>query len=383
MSFRHSFKLGLGCLLLMGVLSASGMAIAESVNGASPHTLAQNSGSPPSNSNVSERASRALSQKAQRDLAARLNVPAREIQILEVTAQTWPDQCLGLARPNERCMGGEVRGYRIQLASSQQQWAYRSDRTGRRLVMEPVAGGADFGSGDFSVETSRRLLETVSNDTGQSIRQLKILEVQGAVWNGCLGIFEPDRFCTEIAIAGFRTLISDGQQVWVYHLSEEGSQIAQNATASGAQLPLRVLFTPVDNPPPAIAETVVFQSQLSGDFAGSVSRVFLTTDGHIYREQTRPPGGGTPTRELIKTLSPEALARFQTQLQQQRFPNFNGLRYVTEAVFADYPTTSLQAPGIGVDYIDLEIDKLPADLKAIIATWESLIQPGSGGAYRR
>lgn len=226
-------------------------------------------------------------------------------------------------------MGGEVQGWQVQVASGQQMWTYRTDRTGRRLRLEPLPGTAKFGQGDFSAEVSQRLLETVAQQVQQPIASLKVLEVQPATWNGCLGIFEPDTFCTEIAIAGFRTIISNSQTSWVYHLSEDGAQIAQNTTASDAQSPVSTLFAPIEiEPVPDLAPEVIFQSQLSGDLAGSVQTTALTADGTLYREQSSLRTGGVSMRTVIRQLSPAEFAAFMTVLEQQRFPNLSQMGVV-------------------------------------------------------
>lgn len=328
--------------------------------------------------------SRLVTQRVRRDLARRLNVPTSTITLLESTRETWPDQCLGLARPFVRCRGGEVNGWRVQVASAQQQWVYRSDRTGRQLGIEPLAGTPEFGNGDFSAETSQLLLKKVSSDVKQPVSKLQVLEVQPAVWNGCLGIFEPDQACTMQAMAGFRTIISDGQTIWIYHLDEGGSQIVQNATASGAKKPLQVNFVPIESEPTAESDLdpqIVFQSQLSGDFTGAVNKTVLLADGTLYREQSQfnqsnQSNNGTtsqPTRTVLKKLSPSEVEAFKDSLDQHRFPNFDNIRYITEAAFADYPTIQLQVGSVTANYIDLEIPNLPADLQSIIADWEEII----------
>lgn len=322
---------------------------------------------------VTQTPSRLLTRRVQRDLAQRLNVTPDSLQVIETTAQTWPDQCFGLARPNERCMGGEIRGWQVQVASAQQMWTYRTDWAGRRLRLEPLPGTSDFGRGDFSAEVSQRLLETVAQQVQQPITSLNILEVQPAIWDGCLGIFEPNTFCTKIAIVGFRTIISNGQATWVYHLSEDGTQIAQNATASGAENSVSTLFRPVEfEQVPDLDAEIIFQSQLSGDLAGSVQVTALTADGTLYREQSRLIEGEAPTRTVIRQLSPEEVTAFMNVLEQQRFLNLNRMRYLTEAAFADYPTTRLEASGVSVEYIDLAVESLPVSLRNVIAAWSAI-----------
>ena len=316
-----------------------------------------------------------VTRKVRRDLAQRLNVKPEAITVIAVSSETWPDQCLGLARPFERCKGGEVSGWRIQVSSAQQQWMYHTDRTGSQLGIEPLTGTPDFGHGEFSVETSRRLLSAVAKQVNRPLAKLQILEVQPEVWDGCLGIFEPGRACTEIAIAGFRTSLTDGQTLWIYHLSEDGSQIAQNATASGATKPLQVVFVPIESEPfPQIEldPQIVFQSQLSGNLSGSVQTTVLLANGTVYREESQ--GTSKPTRTVIKTLPASKVKAFQSSLQQHRFPNFNNIRYLTAAALADYPLTQLQAPGLSAAYIDLEMASLPADLRSIIADWDVIVQ---------
>lgn len=368
---------GVGAIATQSFASAQPTipAITAPANNSVPiaQTTSQTANQTPNQSNPTP--SRLLTRRIQRDLAQRLNASPSSLQIIEATAQTWPDQCLGLARFNERCMGGEVTGWQVQVASSQQMWTYRSDRAGRKLRLEPLAGTPDFGSADFSIETSQNLLTAVAQQVQQPIANLKVLEVQPATWNGCLGIFEPDQACTMIAIAGFRTIISNDQTSWVYHLSGDGTQIAQNATASGASSKISTLFTPVGSEPSlGFDSPIIFQSQLSGGLAGSVDITALTAEGTLYREQSSLQPSVRPKRTVIRQLTATEVADFQRVLAQQRFPNLDGMRYLTEAAFADYPTIRVETPGLSTEYIDLEVDNLPDSLKAVISAWEALIQ---------
>jgi hypothetical protein len=87
---------------------------------------------------------RFTARRIQQDLAKRLNAPSDFIRIEEATPKVWPDQCLGLARPSERCQGGEVRGWAVTVSSAEQTWTYRSDRTARRLRLAPLPGATDL-----------------------------------------------------------------------------------------------------------------------------------------------------------------------------------------------------------------------------------------------
>ena len=110
-----------------------------------------------------------VARRIQLDLARRLNVPARNIIIGTATPQAWNDQCLGLTQPSESCTDTETKGWRIEVESSQQRWVYRSDRTARRLYLEPLPNSTDFNQSDFSADISQKLLETVSQQGEQPI----------------------------------------------------------------------------------------------------------------------------------------------------------------------------------------------------------------------
>ena len=208
-----------------------------------------------------------VTRRIQIDLARRLNVPAANIIIGEATAQTWNDQCLGLARPNESCADGEIQGWQVNVESSQQRWVYRSDRIARRLYLEPLPNSTDFNQRDFSADIGQKLLETVSQQVQQPIENLQILEVQAATWDGCLGVAEFGRVCTQAAVPGFRVLINDGpkdqvgnlqrdswpdnrefQREWVYHLNEDASEIVKNTTASEKKVEQPAGFTTHESP---------------------------------------------------------------------------------------------------------------------------------------
>ncbi|MCM1983221.1 hypothetical protein [Lyngbya confervoides] len=355
-----------GCLSLMAVNSPP--IVAAEAQGLTPEFKG------------STHLSASLSRRIRKDLAQRLNQPLPQVRILEATPEVWPDQCLGLARPFERCRGGAVPGWKVQLATAQQTWGYRSDRTGQQLRPEPLSGTPDMGGGNLTREASRRFLRTVSQQVNRPVPSLQILELQPATWNGCLGIYVPNQACTMIAMAGFRAIVTDAQTTWIYHLTEDGSQVAQNATASGASRRVLTTFQPVEAEPPPWESQVVFQSQISGDLAGSVQTTVLLRDGTLYRDQSRfSTGQQPPQRTLLRRLSAAEVKAFETLLETHRFPNLDRLRYLTDAAFADYPTTHLQQAGMSVEYIDLALSDLPPALRTVATRWEALVGKADQG----
>ncbi|WP_232014519.1 hypothetical protein [cyanobacterium endosymbiont of Rhopalodia gibberula] len=57
-----------------------------------------------------------------------------EIEVYE--AKTWPDSCLGLARPDEFCTQALVEGWRVVMTNGSKTWVYRTNGDGRVIRLE-------------------------------------------------------------------------------------------------------------------------------------------------------------------------------------------------------------------------------------------------------
>ncbi|MEM8611570.1 MAG: hypothetical protein AAGF93_06095 [Cyanobacteria bacterium P01_H01_bin.105] len=334
-----------------------------------------------------------VARRIQLDLARRLNVPTENIIIGTATPQTWNDQCLGLARPNENCTETETKGWRVDVESSQQRWVYRSDRAARRLYLEPLPNSTDFNQRDFSADISKTLLETVSQQVEQPIENLQILEVQAATWDGCLGVAEFDMACTQEAIPGFRVLVNDGpknrvgnlqrdswqenrefQREWVYHLNEDASEIVHNTTASDENGRTASWFRRSLEYPENLASEVIFQTRVRNDFSGRVHITTLMADGTLREEfiSLNPDDSaaleGIPPRQV----SHSAATEFGMLLQRQNFSNFHQMSYVNEDPYLATHGGFTLANAETIVEISAESEDLPASLQTILAAWQAL-----------
>ena len=94
----------------------------EETNGNGTSTPEVNSGNPLLN---------ILAARSARDvLAARLNVDASSVTIVDVEEKEWPDGCLGLPRPNQFCTQALVPGYRVTLSANGTVYYYRTNAAG-------------------------------------------------------------------------------------------------------------------------------------------------------------------------------------------------------------------------------------------------------------
>jgi hypothetical protein len=87
------------------------------------------------------------------------------------------------------------------------------------------------------------VLKDLASRTGISTRELQIVDYSQKTWrNGCLELPQPDEFCTQALVPGWRVVVSDGRQRWIYHTNKNGSslRLASANTPSNSQLPRQV-----------------------------------------------------------------------------------------------------------------------------------------------
>jgi heat shock protein HslJ len=87
---------------------------------------------------------------AQQWAAEQLNVPAEQIQIMEMEQAVWLDSCLGLGGPAESCLQVETPGWRAIFEVNGIAYEVRTNETGGEVRMVPQDGtpGAAIGLED-------------------------------------------------------------------------------------------------------------------------------------------------------------------------------------------------------------------------------------------
>ncbi len=287
----------------------------------------------------------------------------KNVRVVTFSEQNWPDGCLGLPRGKEGCTAQIVPGWRITVSDRMQSWTYRTDRTGPNVRLEnPDRVG-------LPQEVARRLIQQVARDTKILPSQLRITAIKAHDFGGCMDLQGPNEPCTANIIRGRKAIVTSPTQSYVYHVAD---RIVQNKIASGAKRSIQVSFVPFGSIG-SVDANVVFQSSTSGDIAGNMVRITLTSDGKLTRYQSSPTARFAPV--VIKTLTPAQLNAFKQVLETQRFPHFSGLTYLTSAALADYPTTTYQDRYSSMQFVDLDKKALPRSLQQLIVRWENLIKP--------
>ncbi|MBE9109388.1 hypothetical protein IQ273_08155 [Nodosilinea sp. LEGE 07298] len=244
-----------------------------------------------------------------------------------------------------------------------------SDTAGSPSNPETPPYSGEMGQVDdvLTPEVRETILQTVAADVDRPVSELRIASAETATWDGCMGIYVPDQMCTMIAISGLRVVVTDGEQGWVYHTREDGQNAVQNPTASGSQNGLIPDFIPrVEGQPNETPEAYVFRSVVSGGLAGRQEVITLMIDGRLLQTE-----GDTLVAQ--SQVTPEQLEAFQQVLEDQRFPNLNRMRYITDAAFADYPTVQLSSLSTQSEYIDLAIEDAPTALQSVVQAWDTLV----------
>ncbi|MEG5017473.1 MULTISPECIES: hypothetical protein [unclassified Microcoleus] len=64
----------------------------------------------------------------------------------------------------------------------------------------------------------------LSDSTGIAADKLKVTESSGQSWpNTCLGLSKADEICGQMIVEGWRVVVSDGRQTWVYRTNARGN----------------------------------------------------------------------------------------------------------------------------------------------------------------
>ncbi|ARV57234.1 hypothetical protein BZZ01_00060 [Nostocales cyanobacterium HT-58-2] len=70
------------------------------------------------------------------------------------------------------------------------------------------------------------VLRDLSNRAQISNRKVEIINYTQRTWpDGCMGLANPDEFCTQALVPGWRVVLSDGSQTWIYHTNNNGRSI--------------------------------------------------------------------------------------------------------------------------------------------------------------
>ncbi|MEH2278514.1 MAG: hypothetical protein V7K40_27970 [Nostoc sp.] len=86
------------------------------------------------------------------------------------------------------------------------------------------------------------VLQDLGRRQGISTRQVQIIDYNQQTWrNGCLELPQPDELCTQGLVPGWRLVVSNDKQNWIYHTNNNGRSLRLASTnTSSDKLPASV-----------------------------------------------------------------------------------------------------------------------------------------------
>lgn len=154
-----------------------------------------------------------------------LDIPRAELSILRVNQEVWTDSCLGIGLPNDGCLLTLVEGWQLEVVHDDQSWFYRTDAMGDSVRQSYLDNNLPP-----SIEALVRAKVAIAAEA--HAEELALTGAEPRVWSGCLGIEAPGTMCTQVAIFGWRAVVSDGNRSWIYHTDMTGSDIRLNEQAT-------------------------------------------------------------------------------------------------------------------------------------------------------
>ncbi|MGB5961085.1 MAG: hypothetical protein WBG73_10540 [Coleofasciculaceae cyanobacterium] len=310
--------------------------------------------------NLPQTVSRAVLRAAALDL----KIPAFQLQISKAEQNTWENSCLGLQRPNERCMGTPTPGWRVTVSGRQQVKVYRTDSTGDRIRAEETSNISDLPN---SVQNA--VLRDLANRTRFNISTLRIVQAERQQWSdGCLGLGGPNEPCTANIVPGWRVTVEGGRQTFIYRTNESGSIV--KLEPRGLQGNNGTVPIPRSEIQP-LGAGVVFRAIASGGFAGITTETFLMNDGRVM--QSTSFRNQRPTQ--INQISRQEVQQFQRLLEQNRFSQFDLVSFPAPSGAADFITVTLTGDST-TRYADIVQNELPESLRSVTNAWSQIARRG-------
>lgn len=232
-------------------------------------------------------------------------------------------------------------------------------------VNHDLAQAGQNGANQLPAQVASAVRQDLSKETGIAAGRLKITEFSRQTWpNTCLGLPKNDELCGQMMVEGWRVVLSDGRQTWVYRSDRTGKVLRRENQASSLQ-PVKV---PTAQLPPPLTKGMVFRAIASGGFTGRTYETVLMEDGTLMRVLAGPENANDSGRQVFR-VSVQQVKQFQELLKRQQLARFNQLSYPAPTGAADFITVTFTSTAGTTQYADIVRDRLPKPLQDTIEAW--------------
>lgn len=221
-------------------------------------------------------------------------------------------------------------------------------------------------------QVANAIRQHLSRQTSIAPGQLRITQSSRQTWpDGCLGLPEPDQFCTQALVEGWRVVISHQNQTWVYRTNASGSLVKLDTGASQTKdtNKLKPVPIPASELPPPLTQGMIFRAISSGGFAGLTYETVLMNDGQLIRVRI---GDANDTSRSVRQISPQQLREFQRLLRRTSLSRFNGMSYPAPSGSADFITVTISSSAGTTRYVDMAQNNLPQPLQQVVQAWNEI-----------
>lgn len=140
----------------------------------------------------------------------------------------WENSCLGLTGAAPECGSKKVAGWVTIVSSGSHRWVYRTDDTGKTLLLDAELSAADGNLEPASLPIP--VLQAVKMDLAKAVgippEGLHLREFSPQTWpDVCLGMGKSDGECTPTSVDGWRIVLSAGDTSWSYRTDAKGKRI--------------------------------------------------------------------------------------------------------------------------------------------------------------
>ncbi|BAZ49131.1 hypothetical protein NIES4103_17420 [Nostoc sp. NIES-4103] len=81
-------------------------------------------------------------------------------------------------------------------------------------------------SNRLPASVAKAVLQDLARTEQVPITELKIVDYSQKTWrNGCLGLPQPNEFCTQALVPGWQVVVSNGRRKWTYHTNSNGRSL--------------------------------------------------------------------------------------------------------------------------------------------------------------
>ncbi|NEP60133.1 MAG: hypothetical protein F6K31_24545 [Symploca sp. SIO2G7] len=304
------------------------------------------------------------------------SLPIAQLKIVKHSQIQGSSSCLGVPLADEACTEDLVPIWQITVEGGQQNLVYHSNLDGSQIRFNKEA--SNLTDAELPNAIAQAVLQEASKQSILPIDQLQVTQAQQQTWpDGCLGISSPDTFCTQALVPGWRVIVKDQEQSFIYRTNDSGSVVKLEKTA--AQLPtesslpdtvILAVQIPQRELPLPLAQDTIFRVITSGGFTGRTYKTTLLKDGQVMRVLMNFNGSAGSSQ--ASRISSQEVQQFQQLLEKVDFAQFNQLSYPPPIGAADYVTVVMTSQTGTTSYADMVQHQLPESLKTVIQAWNQI-----------